>query len=86
VVADRLVLDAEEVFLRSARSAAVAQCLEVLLGTAGDARFLERVADEGAAAAGGGADEIRAIGLPSVHHKFLTIFINKLVNKGRSIT
>jgi hypothetical protein len=32
VVADRLVLDAEEVFLRAAGAAAVAQRLEVLSG------------------------------------------------------
>jgi hypothetical protein len=61
VVADRLILDAEEVFLRPARATAVSQRLEVLLGPAGDAGFLQRVADEGAAAAGGGADEIGAI-------------------------
>ena len=48
VVADRLVLDAEEVFLRAARPAGVAERLEVLLGAAGDAGFAERVADQGA--------------------------------------
>jgi hypothetical protein len=61
VVADRLVLDAEEVFLRPARPAAVSQRLEVLLGPAGDAGFLEGVTDEGAAAARSGADEVGAI-------------------------
>ena len=58
VVADRLVLDPEEVLLRAARAAGVAERLEVLLGAAGDAGFGQRVADQGAAAAGRGADEI----------------------------
>src|SRR6202012_5651544 len=51
-VADRLVLDAEEVFLGAARPARVAERLEVLLRAAGDAGFAERVADEGGAATG----------------------------------
>ena len=61
VVADRRVFDADEVLLGAARAAAVAQRLEVLLGAPGDAGFLERVADQGAAASGRGADEVGAL-------------------------
>ena len=52
MVADRLVLDAEEVLLGPPWPAAVAEGLEVLLGPSGDPGFLERMADEGAAALG----------------------------------
>ena len=63
VVADRLILDAEEVFLWAARPAGVAERLEVLLGATGDARFAERVADERGAATGRGADDVGTLWL-----------------------
>jgi hypothetical protein len=53
-----LVLDAEEVFLGTAGAAAVAERLEILLGATGDSSFRKGVADQGAAAAGSGANEI----------------------------
>ena len=49
---------AVEVLARLARQPRVAQALEVLLGPAGDARRGERLAQQRAAAAGGGADEV----------------------------
>src|SRR5260221_729884 len=62
VVGDRGALDREEVFLGAPGRAAVGECLEVLLGPARHASFLERVADQGAAAAGRGADEVGTLG------------------------
>jgi hypothetical protein len=58
VVTDRGVFDADEVLLGPARATAVAQRLEVLLGATGNAGFLEPVADERAAAARGGTDDV----------------------------
>jgi hypothetical protein len=57
-----VVVEAQEVFLRPPRAAAVAKRLEVLLGSPGYACLLERLADERAAAARRGTDEEGALG------------------------
>jgi hypothetical protein len=62
LIENRVVLEAQEVFLRRPWTAAVAKRLEVLLGSPCDAGLLECLADERAAAARGGADEEGALG------------------------
>ena len=76
MVANRRVLDAEEVFLRATRPTAVAKRLEVLLGTTGDPGFAHGVADEGAATARRRADEIGALRI-----QLATIYPTKSINK-----
>jgi glyoxylase-like metal-dependent hydrolase (beta-lactamase superfamily II) len=58
VVADRRVVCPDEVFLGATGAAGMAQRLEVLLGTPGDAGIGQRMADQRAAAAGRGANEV----------------------------
>src|SRR4051812_42331637 len=61
MVEDRAVGDTLEVLGRPPGPARVAQRLEVLLGPPRQARLREGLADEGAPAAGRGADQVRAL-------------------------
>src|SRR3954470_11751821 len=60
LIEDRRILAAAEVLLRAPRPAAVLERLEVLLRPPRDPRLLQRLADQRAAAARGGTDQIAA--------------------------